>query len=271
MSRRTRGDATGTSPAPPVPVRARPQLRPVQLFRPHRRPPVDPPGGTVTVSVQVTNTSDREAAEVVQLYLHQRHGSPPDRSASSRLPTRHPGIPGVPAGAVHDRSRAPALLEHHRTGLGPRELHLRRLGRRCSAAELTTTFEVLRPEPAAVATETVAGAAVGAVMVALQVPVAAQSDCRRRCAGRRDYLPSSTSRPTTTPARSPPDLRHAARLVVAQAINRNSGPISTHDKHHRASTGGKLSSCQQKLSAAPPHVALRRTMATCPPRPTEHG
>jgi beta-glucosidase len=25
--------------------------------------------------VQVTNTADREAAEVVQLYLHQRHGS----------------------------------------------------------------------------------------------------------------------------------------------------------------------------------------------------
>ena len=34
-----------------------------------------PSEGTVTVSVQVTNTSDREAAEVVQLYLHQRHGS----------------------------------------------------------------------------------------------------------------------------------------------------------------------------------------------------
>ena len=34
-----------------------------------------PTNGTVNVSVQVTNTSDREAAEVVQLYLHQRHGS----------------------------------------------------------------------------------------------------------------------------------------------------------------------------------------------------
>jgi beta-glucosidase len=31
--------------------------------------------GTVTVSVEVTNTADREADEVVQLYLHQRHGS----------------------------------------------------------------------------------------------------------------------------------------------------------------------------------------------------
>jgi beta-glucosidase len=37
--------------------------------------PSIPPEGTITVSVQVTNTSDREAAEVVQLYLHQRHGS----------------------------------------------------------------------------------------------------------------------------------------------------------------------------------------------------
>jgi beta-glucosidase len=37
--------------------------------------PSIPPEGTVTVSVQVTNTADREATEVVQLYLHQRHGS----------------------------------------------------------------------------------------------------------------------------------------------------------------------------------------------------
>jgi beta-glucosidase len=31
--------------------------------------------GTVTVSVEVTNTADREADEVVQLYIHQRSGS----------------------------------------------------------------------------------------------------------------------------------------------------------------------------------------------------
>jgi beta-glucosidase len=31
--------------------------------------------GTVTVSVEVTNTSEREADEVVQLYIHQRHGT----------------------------------------------------------------------------------------------------------------------------------------------------------------------------------------------------
>jgi beta-glucosidase len=37
--------------------------------------PSIPPDAAVTVSVQVTNTADREAAEVVQLYLHQRYGS----------------------------------------------------------------------------------------------------------------------------------------------------------------------------------------------------
>ncbi|MEY2583637.1 MAG: beta-glucosidase [Ilumatobacteraceae bacterium] len=31
--------------------------------------------GTVTVSVEVTNTADRQADEVVQLYIHQRHGA----------------------------------------------------------------------------------------------------------------------------------------------------------------------------------------------------
>ena len=37
--------------------------------------PVVATGGVVTVSVQVANTGDREADEVVQLYLHQRHGT----------------------------------------------------------------------------------------------------------------------------------------------------------------------------------------------------
>lgn len=37
--------------------------------------PTVPNDGTVTVSVEVTNTGDREADEVVQLYLHQRYGT----------------------------------------------------------------------------------------------------------------------------------------------------------------------------------------------------
>ncbi len=54
-----------------VPVRARAVLRAVRLRRPHRRPD----GDTVTRQVTVTNTSDRDADEVVQLYVHQRHGT----------------------------------------------------------------------------------------------------------------------------------------------------------------------------------------------------
>jgi beta-glucosidase len=37
--------------------------------------PVTTTAGTVTVAVQITNTSDREADEVVQLYIHQRYGT----------------------------------------------------------------------------------------------------------------------------------------------------------------------------------------------------
>jgi beta-glucosidase len=37
--------------------------------------PATSTNGTVTVSVEVTNTADRDADEVVQLYMHQRHGS----------------------------------------------------------------------------------------------------------------------------------------------------------------------------------------------------
>src|SRR5207248_2914576 len=37
--------------------------------------PTTPIRGTVTVSVNVTNVGHREGDEVVQLYMHQRHGS----------------------------------------------------------------------------------------------------------------------------------------------------------------------------------------------------
>ena len=150
MSRRTRGDATGTSPAPPVPVRARPQPAGSAI-------PTSPstarrsPGGTVTVSVRSLHLGPRSRRGRPALPPPTPRLRLPDRSASSRLPTRHPGIPGVPAGAVHDRSRAPALLEHHRTGLGPRELHLRRLGRRLLSRRADHDLRGRRPEPAAVA------------------------------------------------------------------------------------------------------------------------
>ena len=38
-------------------------------------PPTIPVGGIASVSVDVTNTSDRDADEVVQLYVHQRYGT----------------------------------------------------------------------------------------------------------------------------------------------------------------------------------------------------
>ena len=38
-------------------------------------PATTTPDGTTTISVTVTNTGGREADEVVQLYLHQRHGT----------------------------------------------------------------------------------------------------------------------------------------------------------------------------------------------------
>lgn len=42
---------------------------------PVAQPATTRPDGTIAISVTVTNTGDREADEVVQLYLHQRHGT----------------------------------------------------------------------------------------------------------------------------------------------------------------------------------------------------
>jgi beta-glucosidase len=53
--------------------------------------------GTLIVSVQVANTGHREAAEVVQLYLHQRHGS------ASRPVRELKGFQGVVLGAGESR------------------------------------------------------------------------------------------------------------------------------------------------------------------------
>ena len=58
-----------------VPVRARPELRPFTYsdLAVDRRPITA--GGSRHRVVDVTNTGDRQADEVVQLYIHQRHGS----------------------------------------------------------------------------------------------------------------------------------------------------------------------------------------------------
>jgi beta-glucosidase len=58
---------------------------------------------TVTVSVKINNSSDREGTEVVQLYLHQRYGSAarPVRELKGfqRVTVPAPGAPG----SVHAR------------------------------------------------------------------------------------------------------------------------------------------------------------------------
>ena len=59
----------------PLPVRPRPRLRRVLLRAPTLSAESIAVGETLTVSVTVTNTGERSAEEVVQLYLHQRYGT----------------------------------------------------------------------------------------------------------------------------------------------------------------------------------------------------
>ena len=102
-----------------------------------------PPDGTLTVSVRVANTSDRDAAEVVQLYLHQRHGS------ASRPVRELKGFQRVslPAGDTH-RVRFTLGPDHRRYWstternwvLDSSVFDIWVGG--SSTAELTTTFEV---------------------------------------------------------------------------------------------------------------------------------
>ena len=61
------------------------------------------PDGSLTVSVRVTNTGDREADEVVQLYIHQRHGS------ASRPVRELKGFERVTIGAGETRTVAFAV------------------------------------------------------------------------------------------------------------------------------------------------------------------
>ena len=105
--------------------------------------PAIAPDASVTVSVEVTNTGDREADEVVQLYIHQRYGS------ASRPVRELKGFQRITLGAGESR-----VVEF---SLGQNELRYWNAAVRDwvidsstfdvwvggdSTAELTTTFEV---------------------------------------------------------------------------------------------------------------------------------
>jgi beta-glucosidase len=109
-----------------------------------------PTNGTVTVSVEVTNTANRQADEVVQLYIHQRHGS------ASRPVRELKGFRRVPLEAGESR-----VLEFP---VGPNERRYWNAAVRDwvtdpsafdvwvggdSTAQLATTFEVTDEEPEA--------------------------------------------------------------------------------------------------------------------------
>jgi beta-glucosidase len=64
--------------------------------------------GSVTVSVDVTNTGDRDADEVVQLYLHQRHGR------ASRPVRELKGFERVAVGAGQTRTVTFQVTPDHR-------------------------------------------------------------------------------------------------------------------------------------------------------------
>jgi beta-glucosidase len=101
--------------------------------------------GTITVSVEVTNTDDREADEVVQLYLHQRYGT------ASRPVRELKGFQRVTLAAGESRTLS--------FPVGPNERRYWNAAARDwvtdtstfdlwvggdSTAELTTTFDVTR-------------------------------------------------------------------------------------------------------------------------------
>ena len=92
--------------------------------------PVITTTGTVTVAVEITNTSDRDADEIVQLYIHQRHGAASlSGTRAQGLPADHPCARGNPHHSAPDRAGRTALLERGCPRLGDRHRDLRRLGR----------------------------------------------------------------------------------------------------------------------------------------------
>jgi beta-glucosidase len=107
--------------------------------------PSIPRDGTITVSVQVTNTSDREAAEVVQLYLHQRYGtaSRPVRELKGfqRVTLSPQASQQVQFKIGPDHRRYWSITERNWV-LDPSVFDVWVGG--SSTAELTTTFEVVQ-------------------------------------------------------------------------------------------------------------------------------
>ena len=252
MSRRTRGDATGTSPAPPCSRSGTASATAGSAIPTSPSTPVDPPGGD----------RHRVGAGHQHLGPRSRRGRPalppptprlrlPTGPRAQRLPTRHPGIPGVPAGAVHDRSRTGATgAPPNGTGSSTSSIFDVWVGG-CSAAELTTTFEVPdlspppsppRPWPAQPLAPSWSRCRYPSPpsLTAVAVALAGAITCRAVRAGRRPHRPAL--RPTCGTLRA---------WCCSRTINRNSGPISTHTTSiYRASTGGKLYSCQQVVSSA---------------------
>lgn len=92
--------------------------------------PTIPPTGTITVSVEVTNTGDRQTDEVIQLYLHQRNGSAirPVRELKGfrRISL---GAGENQHGAIRGGPKRTAVLERGRPTLGARSVDSRRVGR----------------------------------------------------------------------------------------------------------------------------------------------
>ncbi len=105
--------------------------------------PAIAPDASVTVSAEVTNTSDREADEVVQLYIHQRYGS------ASRPVRELKGFQRITLGAGESRVVEFSLGQNERRYWNA-AVHDWVIDSSTfdvwvggdSAAELTTTFEV---------------------------------------------------------------------------------------------------------------------------------
>ncbi|HET9302887.1 MAG TPA: fibronectin type III-like domain-contianing protein, partial [Propionibacteriaceae bacterium] len=107
--------------------------------------PTITPDAALTVSVQVTNTSDREADEVVQLYIHQRYGS------ASRPVRELKGFQRTTLGAGESRTVEFSLgqneLRYWNAAVRDRVIDISTFDVWVggdSTAELTTTFEVTK-------------------------------------------------------------------------------------------------------------------------------